>query len=127
MIDHSRQLRVLTAAMAGVALAVAAILLAVQPWAWAAAASVKVVGSVTTVRPNQTTPDDWSTQADLKAAKNEFESFQVVVEAAGDQPITGLQIQKDAAGDPDVNLTQVDANGTPIPGGATIANSNITV
>lgn len=102
--------------LVGAILAMAIVALVLSPGAWAAVSSVKVVGSSTTVRPGLPTPTAGAvtppTPYKVTAAKNEFESFQVVIEA-GDQPINGLRV------DPG---TQFE-NGT----GATIANSNLTI
>jgi hypothetical protein len=55
-------------------------------------ADVSVFGSTTTIRPDQATPSGGRNAAALVAAQNEFESFQVVVEAT-DGPIDGLDME----------------------------------
>ena len=70
---------------------------ALAPASAAAAPSVTVADSLTTVRPDQ--PFTGSAAASISAARNEFESFQVVVSAQGEaaggvsvalaQPLTG--------------------------------------
>ncbi len=59
----------------------------------------------------------------ITAARNEFESFQVVVEA-GATPISKLRVDPD----PDQPLTEIDpVTGEPIADGASIPNENLTV
>lgn len=77
----------------------------------AAGPTVTVVGSTTTIRPNDALPSPTNV-ASITAAQNEFESFQIVVQA-GDSPINGFRAQAS-------NLVG--------PGGAVIsAASNITL
>ena len=80
--------------------------------ATAAAASVAIVGSNVTVRPTQTTWTGSTTSATLNAAKNEFESFQVIVKSEGvAQTNVNMAMQSVLTG----------------PGGATITNTNVTI
>ncbi len=76
------------------------------------AAKVDVAGSLTTVLLDQPTPRGLPSHAALTAAKNEFESFQVVVEATGG-------ILKD--------LSVVKNRALEGPGGARIPAGNITI
>lgn len=75
-------------------------------------AAVSVYGSTTTIRADQASPTGGKQGANLVAARNEFESFQVVVEAT-DGAIDGLEMELGGA-----------LSG---PGGATIAPSNVTI
>jgi hypothetical protein len=63
------------------------------PEARAAAPIVKVVGSSTTVRPSSPIPAHATSAASLTAARNEFESFQILVEAPVDQALQGVRIE----------------------------------
>ncbi len=74
--------------------------------------SVSVFGSTTTIRPGLETPTNGANQASLVAARNEFESFQVVVDAT-DGALNDVEMKLDGA-----------LSG---PGGATIAPTNVTV
>lgn len=95
-----------------------ALLLPLDPLAWtltrsalAAGPTITVVGSATTIRPDTALPSP-TTLASMTAAQNEFESFQIVVQA-GDSPINDFRAQAS-------NLIG--------PGGAVIAAaSNITL
>ena len=79
------------------------------PAATTGTATVSVVGSAVKVRPVD--QPNGSAGASLTAARNEFESFQVVV-AAGASPLTGLSVALDS----------------PLAGpGGTIPASNVTV
>ncbi|HYG69982.1 MAG TPA: hypothetical protein VD838_20070 [Anaeromyxobacteraceae bacterium] len=73
--------------------------------------SAVVVGSAATVRPAGAVAG--AAGAVLVAARNEFESFQVVVVAAGDEPVRELTV---SFGEPLVG-----------PGGATIPAGNVTI
>jgi hypothetical protein len=53
---------------------------------------VSVFGSTTTIRPDQATPAGGEASAELIAAQNEFESFQVVVETT-QGPIDGVSME----------------------------------
>src|SRR3712207_9246020 len=57
---------------------------------YAAAGKVTVVGSVAKVRP--TDQPTGTSEARLTAAKNEFESFQVVVQAGSSAPLHNLKV-----------------------------------
>ncbi len=93
--------------------AAAAACLAILPACAAASGeSVSVYGSLATIRPDRALPAGASTSASLIAAKNEYQSFQVVV-TAGSDLASGVRV------DPGAALVG--------PGGATIPANNITV
>ena len=75
-------------------------------------AGLSVFGSTTTIRPDQPLPTGGSRAADLLGAQNEFESFQVAVEAR-DEPINGLTMEV--------------AGALKGPGTSTIDTSDITI
>jgi Ca2+-binding RTX toxin-like protein len=107
------------AARALIALALAAFLVAVAPGV-AGAATVKVVRSLETVQPGAMpsglaadNPAGGTPTAHLKAARNEFESFQIVIENEGATPLT----------DADVST----AGALVGPGGATIPAADLTI
>ena len=79
----------------------------------AAVPIVKIVGSSTTVRPNSPIPVSATSSATIAAAKNEFESFQVIVQAPPDDSIVGLRV------DPGASITA--------PGGANIPVANVSI
>jgi hypothetical protein len=76
-----------------------------------ASGEVSVFGSTTTIRPDQATPAGGTTSAKLIAARNEFESFQVVI--APNDTLQGARLELAGA------LTG--------PSGATIDPGNITI
>jgi hypothetical protein len=79
----------------------------------AAAPIVKIVGSSTTVRPNTPIPVSATNSASIAPAKNEFESFQIVVQAPPDESIGGLRV------DPGTSIMG--------PGGPRIPDANISI
>ena len=88
-------------------------LLSLPAVASADVSSVTVYGSTTTVRPDQALPPGGvpgATGPSLRAARNEFESFQVVIEATS--PLKDLSIGR---------------TGLAGPGGATIPEGHMTV
>jgi hypothetical protein len=78
----------------------------------ASAPTVSAFNSLATIRSDQPLPPGGSASAGIRAAGNEFESFQIAVQA-GSAPLSGLRV------DPGQKLTG--------PGGATIPYSNLTV
>ncbi|MEK6252006.1 MAG: glycoside hydrolase domain-containing protein [Actinomycetota bacterium] len=75
-------------------------------------ATVSAYGSLATIRSDQALPAGGSSSATISAAGNEYESFQVAVQA-GPAPLNGV----------DVNVGQVLTG----PGGATIPSSNVAI
>lgn len=101
----------------GITLALGTVIAAVPGGASAATTSIYVVDSSVTVRPmtTSTIPTQLKKQAaEITAARNEFESFQVVIEA-GDNPLQNVTVK---LANPGVGLSG--------PGGATIPSSNVT-
>jgi Domain of unknown function (DUF4091) len=76
------------------------------------APTVSVFNSLATIRSDQPLPPGGSASAGIRAAGNEFESFQIAVQA-GSAPLSGLRV------DPGQRLTG--------PGGAMIPYSNLTI
>ncbi|MEK6251711.1 MAG: hypothetical protein AABM43_07175 [Actinomycetota bacterium] len=110
-VSATQQLRTARSVLAATALLFLA--LALAPAAAAANAStVSAFDSLATIRSDRPLPPGGSPSAEISAAGNEFESFQISVQA-GSAPLSGVRV------DPGQTL-----NG---PGGATIPASNLTV
>jgi len=82
------------------------------PSAVAAPAAVSAYDSLATIRSDQALPQGGTGRAEIRAAGNEFESFQIAVQA-GSAPLSGVRV------DPGRTLRG--------PGGATIPASNLRI